>query len=596
MTRRVVSKARRPKLVEELEAFDRELEQGETIAEEARIAQEVIEKAAPDVHKMSAAEVAALATEALLVEASLARNCPKRFFTLVAREERTRSPITCLPHLQLMLDFISGHTHCVVRGAIECGKTYGIGMWILWMLGNDPTHRAAVVSAAQEQSMKPLRMVSDHITDPLLASWTQLVFPRLRKTRREQEPWTQTAITVERPAGIRDPSLKASMMGGALPGSRLSIICVDDILTQENTATSVNRTKIVDFFDSTILTRLDQNNENARCIVSNTPWHQDDLTHVLQRRGWPTLVMSADGNIELFNADKFIADKQKQWDSHAIVPSSRIDTGREPGFDGSYRLAAHAPDPHELKSLWDLKYNAQALSQKRQGMLPARFNQVYLCQVRDDETARCKYEWIEGCKEQGRGLRLVERYDGGNLTVTGVDFGIGVEARHDKTAIVTIELLPNGKRRILHIESGRWDGPTIMRKLGKIVWAMKSIVRVESNQAQKWMQDFLRAANASFPVKAMPTGKNKRHPVFGIEGLFVELQNKAWIIPCDHNGKCHAEVQQLVNDCLDFTPEGHAGDTLMATWIAREQARSLGDGKLGGGRAPTTGLTNLMAR
>jgi len=51
---------------------------------------------------------------------------------------------------------------------------------------------------------------------------------------------------------IRDPSLVAVGADGALPGSRLAWIVVDDILDRENTSTPQAREKVHEFFDSTV--------------------------------------------------------------------------------------------------------------------------------------------------------------------------------------------------------------------------------------------------------------------------------------------------------------------------------------------------------
>jgi hypothetical protein len=68
---------------------------------------------------------------------------------------------------------------------------------------------------------------------------------------------------------------------------------------------------------------------------------------------------------------------------------------------------------------------------------------------------------------------------------------------------------------------------------------------------------------------------NKRDVDFGVESLFVEFQNGAWVIPCDMNGKCDPEVQAFIDECLYYQPPpAHTGDRLMSAWIASEGARN----------------------
>jgi hypothetical protein len=180
------------------------------------------------------------------------------------------------------------------------------------------------------------------------------------------------------------------------------------------------------------------------------------------------------------------------------------------------------------------------------------------------------------------------------MTVTGVDLAIGMGEQHDYTAMVTIELLPSGKRRLLDVDIGRYDGPSIVAKILRINRRYNSIVRVENNACQGFILQFTRDANASVPIKPHTTGRNKAHPEHGIESILVEIQNGAWIFPCDKFGRAHKHVQTLIDQCLYYEPGKHTGDALMALWFAREQARELGDGRLLG---PTGSPgANIMAR
>lgn len=510
-------------------------------------------------------ELMADATEGLLVMAQLAREDSSFFFELVMREEHTQTPIVTMPHQKVLFSFIDAFPHCVIRLPVGASKTFCMTAMGLKWLGEDPSARGAIISATQGQAAKPLKMMADYITHPMLAAALRLVYPHLRRTQRIGDPWMRTAITVDRPPGIRDPSVTAIGIDGQLPGARLKWALVDDVLDRENTSTPAGRDKVFEFFDSTVLSRLDP--EHARLVVMNTPWHPDDATYRLERAGWPTLTMNIDGDITLTNVPP-------EWDTDEIQPSIK------PGE--VYRLTAHGEDAEEAVPLWPERFSRERIEELRKEHLPHRFNQLYMCRTHDEQSARCKIEWIDKCKRAARaaGAQLVSRYEGKNLTVTGVDLAVGMEARHDKTAFVTLELLPTGKRRILDVETGRWDGPTIVAKLIRKQRQYNSIVRVETNAAQKYIQQFTLAAHASIPVKCHNTGKNKMNPQFGIESIFIELSNGAWLIPCDKQGHCHKHVQELVDDWLYYDASKHTGDAAMAAWLAREQGRELGDGRL----------------
>lgn len=97
---------------------------------------------------------------------------------------------------------------------------------------------------------------------------------------------------------------------------------------------------------------------------------------------------------------------------------------------------------------------------------------------------------------------------------------------------------------------------------------------VENNAAQDHLVQIL-AADTTVPVRGFTTGRAKAHPVFGLESIAAELENGKWIFPCDEAGRCHPEVEALINEMLFYTPSGHTGDRLMGLYFAREVAREL---------------------
>lgn len=518
------------------------------------------------------------AAEKILLLGARARADLPTFFSLVFREERTQRALSCAPHQRVIFSFVLAHPRCVLRLPAGASKTFSMAALTTWLLGQDVTVRGAVVSATQGQASKPLRMVADYIET---SASLKLAFPGLMRSARVQDPWTQTALTVARPPGIRDASLVAVGLDGALPGARLSWVIVDDVLSLENTSTPAGREKVAEFFDSTVLSRLDSD-DHARIVVCNTPWHPDDLTFRLEGAGWPTLTMDVAGGIQLSNCPDF--------DVPDIRPSKR------PGE--WYRLAAHDPDVVEVVPLWPAKWDVAGIEdlKAKYAAAPHRFNQLFMCQCRDDETARCKVDWIDKCKVPG--LTTVAKYDGPNATVTGIDLAVGQTNRHDATAFFTFECLPSGKRRILDVEVGHFDGPSIVKKIIDKAKRYNSIVRVENNAAQDYIRQFALQQNASIPIKAHTTGRNKAHPEFGVESLFVELQNGAWEIPCDKFKRCPPGVEAWAQQCLYYEPSKHTGDALMACWFAREQARDLGFGRAGTGAPSAAGSMgmNILAR
>lgn len=526
----------------------------------------------------------------LMARAARARLDIGAFFELVIKEEHSRRAIKVAPHQRILFEFAQAHPLSVIMLPVGHTKTYSVATLGLYGIGKDPTSRGAFVSATQAQAAKPLGMLRDYIDG---SAELRLVFPSLVPSRREGDPWTQTAITVDRPAGIRDASfVAAGMDSGAIPGSRLKWINVDDFLNRANTATKEQRDKHYEWFDTSVLSRLDP--KGGFCCVTNTAWHPNDLLHRLRDEGWPTLRMEIGGAIEISNTD---------WDPkdpEALRPEA-------PG-SALCRLAAHDPDPTNEVPLFPARITVEIIADLQRRHLPISFNQLYRNIPRDDGTSKCKKEYIDSCLWAARNkvnpghLQFVSMYEGSNQTFTGVDLAVSPGEEHDDVAFFTFEVLPSGHRKILEIEVGQWPGPEIVDKILDKGKRYKSVVRVENNGAQDFIRQFALNKDVSVPIKAHCTGRNKAHPEYGVESLFVELMNGAWLFPnsgrsTDWGPGCtvHPAMKRAIEACLYYSPSRHTDDVLMAWYFAREQAREFG--VLSGG--DTAGLAkplNLLTR
>lgn len=503
-----------------------------------------------------------LAVRAMMKRGEKARSSLEEFYRLVIRHEYTKEPLEPAPHQRLMFSFIEHHPKSVHRIPIGHGKTFGMAAAALFFTGNDVTQRGAFLSKIQKQASKPLAMVADYISEPTLNKPLIVAFPNLRKSPRANDTWTVNAITVERPPGIRDATIVAAGLDTAIGGARLSWVVADDTLDVDNTSTPDSREKARINLEGRILSRLDP--KGARCVFTNTPWDREDLTFYLQKSvGWPTLQMDVYGNIKIWNADA-------AWMHMALQEYIRPSNSR----NDAYRLLAHDPDPDEETPLWPERMSLKEIEQERREKMPHEFARIYLCEPFDATAARCQREWVEKCKLRGIGTSTVYSYDGPNPVFTGLDLAIGQNGKHDLTVFFTFELEPDGSRRILNVESGRMTGPDIVDKIIDVHRRYGSVVIVENNGAQDYLRQFAIKKRKDLAIKAHTTTRaNKISEDFGVESIFTELKNEAWIIPCDVHGKCEKDVQLWIEDMLYYMPQKHTGDHLMACWIARERAR-----------------------
>lgn len=529
-----------------------------------------------------------LLIESILEDAAEAREDPDKFFEFVMREETTRARIKTLPHQAVLFAFAEFYERCVIRMPVGFSKTYSMAAYGMFKLGHDCTTRGAIISATQEQSEKPVALMRDYIDE---SADLKLVFPKLRRNEDDGAPWTQTKLVVERPYGIRDPSVRAVGYGGSLPGSRLNWILVDDILDEVNTSTAEQRKKLRRWFYMKVLSRRDV--VGTKIVVCNTPWHPEDLTYVLQESGWPTLEMDVEGNIRFYNADDFDCAHIRPSDGDASGINHRLSAHDRPRFAAFAKAAndnarAAVPvgpdwrDAEDAVPLWPEKFTHEEIEKLRLEFdsEPGAFNHLYMMLCRDEASSHVKSDWVKVCKAEARALGIhgyVDRWDSNTFpTYTGVDLAIGKKKSSGKTSIFTFAVLPKGKRRILDIQVGRWSGKEIVRRVIDTTERFGSIAGVENNGMQDLLLQWAREEQASVTIRAHMTGTNKANPHHGLASVFLELENGAWLIPNDSRGKCPAEVQEWVENMLEYDPNEHTGDVLMSSWMAREQARKSG--------------------
>jgi hypothetical protein len=507
----------------------------------------------------------------LMERAEFARKDPSAFYEFCIRHEKNQSRLTAVPHIRAIYSFVLDHNYCVLRLPVGTGKTFTMGALTIWLLGTDPTCRGAFFAASQSMSIKLLKFVKAYIENDFLSAAVRVTFPNLEpavsKDGKKYVKWTEDKIEIKRPGAIRDPSVVALGAGSNFQGSRLSWILADDLLNMENCYTSEARKKTIGEFEGLIESRLEP--EDGRCVVCNTPWHREDLTFYLEdQKGWPTLTMDIYGFVTINNASAY-------WMKNELNRHFRPSL-KQPG---KYRLIAFDPDIEETHVLFTERYSPASVKKLRYGLngkvgiSPDKFAKMYLCKPLSDAARRCLPAWVEKCKALGE--TMTTRYEGANPVYTGVDLAVGSTRKHDKTVFFTVEALPDGRKKLLDVESGHFTAPQIVNKINEKSNVYNSIIRVESNNAQKFIVQMASDQINGLRIQEhTTTAVNKHHADFGVESIFNEIQNGMWVIPCSETGECSQDVQDWIDQMLNYQPPpAHTGDHLMASWFASEGIR-----------------------
>jgi hypothetical protein len=438
------------------------------------------------------------------------------FAELVMVDDETGEPIKQAPIHRRWAQLCGEHDRLLIWSHINSGKTTQLSILrSIWELGNDPNLRILILSNTASIATKIVKAIAALIEDN---EAVHAIFPKLEP--KPNASWTTTELTVRRSSFAKDPSVRAVGVHGSLTSARVDRLIVDDILDPENCATEASRKKLSDWYKAVAVGRL---TAKAKILVVGTAYHPKDLLHELSG--------------------------QKRWKWF-----------RFPVINSVGRVA------------WPSLWPKERIDSMREELGPAEFARQLLCLARDDEEARFKQAWIDEALRKGQYLTLRYRLDEipeGCFTFTGVDIGVKKTRRSDLTAIFTFIEDPNGMRTLLWLEAGKFTGPDIVRKIEDHHERYQSYIAVENNAAQDFILQFM-SEGSHVPVVPHTTGKQKKDPLLGVEGLAVELHKGKWIIP---NAKPEPEIEAWISEMLFYSPKVHTGDRLMASYFAREVAR-----------------------
>lgn len=279
----------------------------------------------------------------------LARTDINEFIAYVMRDETTNEFVSQARTHRRMQAACDKHLRLILWSHVEAGKTFQIAVArVLWILGQDPSARVAIISNTSEQAQKINRGVAKYVENSVEY---KEVFPAVVAGT----PWTSKHLYLARSDGriMRDPSVQTCGVHGNIQGSRTTHMIWDDILDPENTHTAALREDVYNWLKSSaVLGRL---SATAPVWCIGNAFHPDDALHRFSREGrW-----------------KFL---------------------RLPVVDGRGR------------STWPERWSAQRIEDKRLDVGPLEFARQMLCRARDDSEARFKRDDLEACCARGVGL------------------------------------------------------------------------------------------------------------------------------------------------------------------------------------------------
>ena len=514
-------------------------------------------------------EVIAEAKRVHAAHMELCRRDINAFTEYVLRDEVTGQRVKQAPiHLRIQA-LAKKHKRLGLLAMPGCGKTQQCVALILFMLGNNPRGRYAIVAQSQKKAKSTLATIARYIEK---SADLHQVFPNLKPG----EAWSPEggSITVQRDGFIRDPSVIAYGIEGDITGSRVDGLVVDDILSEKNTRTPGAREKTYQFAFRVLWDRVEK--PHGWVIFLGNAWHPDDLLHRLEK-GY-------------HKADKDgVPAQESSMDWHV----ERIRVLDEQG-----------------NPTWPERFPLHVIEGMKEEFGPLEFARKYMCEARSEEDARFKRAYIERACQLGSGLHLASHltdlvlpaawgidpydlreaveerltYGVWNLPLAiafGVDIGVAKTRRSDRTTLVGgILHKPSGQRLLTFIRGGKWDFDEICQRILMVHEAFRpDLLMVESIAAQAFVVQHLQKRPADLNLRPFFTTDKKWDPVLGVEALAGAMAMGRWAYPVPRGtletASYDTDLARLIEGELYFSPTKHTDDYLMAKWFAEMALRSL---------------------
>lgn len=151
----------------------------------------------------------------------------------------------------------------------------------LFVMGHDPTKRVICVSHTEDLARK----FSIDRRTLALSRWYQDAFPGMRLTS-SRPPYLELRTTSH-------GSCFAAGVHGAVLGRGANLIVVDDPLKGMQALSAAERRRVAEFYDNTLVTRLNDKRADAIVIVMQR-LHEDDLVgHVTAKGAWTVISLPA---------------------------------------------------------------------------------------------------------------------------------------------------------------------------------------------------------------------------------------------------------------------------------------------------------------
>jgi len=373
--------------------------------------------------------------------------------------------------------------------------------------------------------------------------------------------WTDHQLYVIRDKNMKDPTVEAVGLLGAITGGRFDIIILDDVLDVLNCNSEDQRNKIRDYIDGTLIPRLE-------------PWgvvhgigtrkHYDDYYgHCVKNKAWKVV------------HDMAIVKEPSDYEVKELDESVMVDDGYGNMVESWYHVDVKSNDG---ECLWPQKWPMKDLLVLRLAIGTSVFSREYQNIVASDADALFKLSWLTNSRRRDLSYvtgpfhtddvrnEFIAIFQGFDLAL--IDDKKKAEKRDsDYTVGITWGLTRKRERVLLGLVRERGLTPKQVQNLIKTEYLRfkPQYSIVESNNFGSIHINTLIEEEGLNLIPHMTTGK-KNDVYRGVPSMAVPLENGKVFLPYS-TPEDQKLTDTLINEFHMLGMEDH-DDIPMATWIA----------------------------
>lgn len=356
-----------------------------------------------------------------------------------------------------------------------------------WHVIKQPEITVVYLSATADLAEKQTGLIKTIIDSPIVHKyWPEL----LPEEEGKRDLWRTSEFNIghwkRREEVIRDPTLKAAGISGNITGFHADLICLDDLVTGDNSETKTARDEVKGKYSylSSIL------NASGMIKAVGTRYHQDDLYD--EMINMTNEIYDDEGNVIEEVQSYSITQEVVEVEGEFLWPRSRRKDGKWFGFNRN-ELSKKKTDYIDKSKFFAQYYNDPSDPQNQRIVNFNYYNRENLVQN--------GYGWSIGSRK----LNIY----------AAIDFAATITKKADYTAVVVVGIDADHIMYILEISRFKTDKISVMkdeltRLFGKWRWSkLKAETNAQQNLIVEQIKDFNRQDGIYYTIEKSPSQSDK---------------------------------------------------------------------------------------